>query len=491
MDEKHLSRVNKLLLVVSCITSFFVTIGLISQYKMGALAPALSIGPLILTLLVTAGMLACYAVFRKTEKYMKYVAIAYTVVYVVILLAGASNTTYPYLIPLLLIFVFYYNSVIVNLVSAVFLISNLIKIVSIIKAAANPADVIELVMIEAIICILTAVTAMRGSKVLMMYMKDTTDSIMENATKNEAITKVIIQTAGKMSQQVEDTVDKAEKIAMATEHVNIAMKDIACNASTTAATIGEQTNMTTAIQDIVEGTGEKMQELVNTAEQSAMEIEAGVVSMKKLDQHANTAIESGHDMKSAAHLMAGKSDEVRNIAGMIMKISSQTNLLALNASIEAARAGEAGRGFSVVADEIRQLAEQTKEATEQIDTILDELKSQTQEVTEKVEETVTISLEQQELIKATSGNFQIMKEKTDYMNENIKDIDQKVAELKAANSQIVEGGINLSSVGEEISTSIESVYELTSENAQHVKEFMNTLESIDEAIRKLAGHVNE
>src|SRR5699024_8559874 len=97
---------------------------------------------------------------------------------------------------------------------------------------------------------------------------------------------------------------------------------------------------------------------------------------------------------------------VQSIIGIIKNISEQTNLLALNASIEAVRAGEHGKGFSVVAEEVRKLAEQSRVSTEQVYEIINFIHSHTQQVVTIFQETLEISHKQKQMVESTEQSFQ-------------------------------------------------------------------------------------
>lgn len=87
--------------------------------------------------------------------------------------------------------------------------------------------------------------------------------------------------------------------------------------------------------------------------------------------------------------LSESSEQISNILGVINDIANQTNLLALNAAIEAARAGEAGRGFAVVADEVRKLAERTQHATKEIEDIINGLLRDSEEAKVAMDKSVT------------------------------------------------------------------------------------------------------
>ncbi|MBU0983143.1 MAG: HAMP domain-containing protein [candidate division Zixibacteria bacterium] len=149
--------------------------------------------------------------------------------------------------------------------------------------------------------------------------------------------------------------------------------------------------------------------------------------------------------------LASSADQIGEIIGVIDDIADQTNLLALNAAIEAARAGEQGRGFAVVADEVRKLAERTGKATGEITEMIKGIQSETQEAVQSME--------------AGIGEVDAGRELADQAGNSLRAVVAGAERVMDMISQIATATEQQSSAAEEISRSVESVTAITRETA--------------------------
>ncbi len=200
--------------------------------------------------------------------------------------------------------------------------------------------------------------------------------------------------------------------------------------------------------------------------------------MKQLDIQANSISKTNEVVVAAMEKLSDKTKNVRNITDLILGISGQTNLLALNASIEAARAGEAGKGFAVVADEIRQLADQTKDATENITAIVDELNEFSNEASDAIRKSLDATESQTGLIEEASDGFIVIDGNMKQLTMQMNNINEKIEALKISNNMIVESIMQLSTVSGEITASSVAASEITDNNKSNSKDAKEMLQKV-------------
>jgi methyl-accepting chemotaxis protein len=247
--------------------------------------------------------------------------------------------------------------------------------------------------------------------------------------------------------------DTATQLATASEE----MSTISVQVSQAAAAQGDQTNMvatavhqmSVAVQEVAQNaqsTASMAADASKEARQGSELVQANLKSIQGLSGSVETA---GKVIDTLHH----QSDEISSVLGVIQSIAEQTNLLALNAAIEAARAGEAGRGFAVVADEVRSLASNTQKATESIRGMIDALQggarsavSAMQQSREQAQNSVSHAREAGEVLGhiahaiegIADGNVQISaatEEQTAVANE----ISQNISGLNDSIGEVVNG----------------------------------------------------
>lgn len=486
MKEQHLRRTNKLLFSLYLLITVFGVIGLLSQFAMSDLAPWQSIFPLLVTIVGFAVAVFIFIRKRTTVFFDRSLAVIYTIVYAVMMLTTTSSTAYPYMIPIITLLVISLDKMSVRIAGVSFIVINFLHVILAISQASDISLVIESIMIEVIISISVAVGALMGIIILNRFMEDSVKEITQAAEKQTQLIEQIMAVAKKIESETGECRDSIRYIKESAGAINSAMNDISNGTTDTAEAIQQQNEMTQNITDIISQTSEMTAEMSDLSGKTMDALGSGTGAMRTLLDQVEVAIVSGKEMKDSAEKLQGMTKEVRDIISIILSISSQTNLLALNASIEAARAGEAGRGFAVVADEIRNLADQTKDSTEKISTILDELTKDSQHVVDKVEESVELSAKQTTLAEIANKEFNHIKEMVEKVITDMEEIDRKIQRLTSANKVISENVTTLSASTQEISASTVNTYEESQKNVELVDGFENALQVILDEIYDLS-----
>jgi len=270
---------------------------------------------------------------------------------------------------------------------------------------------------------------------------DASNTLLNNAEK---LTETMQSTVSGVNKQHQET----EQVATAMNQMSATIQDIASNAHKTADAAANSSTETDNGRTVVENTMQTIQLLAD-------EVAKATEVIKVVGEDSN---------------------EISGIVGVIRGISEQTNLLALNAAIEAARAGEQGRGFAVVADEVRTLATRTNEATHEIQNMIDKLQSGSTEAATVMENS------SQQVIQSV--------EKASEAVASLNKISESMNNINDMSTNIATAVEEQSAVGEEINHSIltiRDVSENTMDGARKSDEATQSMVEMSRGLKVLAG----
>ncbi len=279
--------------------------------------------------------------------------------------------------------------------------------------------------------------------------------------------KNIKQIIGQVAESVDSTISVSTQIAASVEEMSAGAEELNNQTHAIATSIDEMT------KTIIETTQNTTSAASSARDAGVIADEGGRVVNNTVDGMETISKVVSHAAKKIIEL-GNNSDKIGEIIAVINEIAEQTNLLALNAAIEAARAGEHGRGFAVVADEVRKLSERTSSATKEIADMVEEIQSYTKQAVSSINEGTTEVQEGKELARKAGEAISNIVEKTNIVVDEINQVATASEEQSSTSEQVAQNIVMINNVSSETLIGIQQVasatYELNqmTENLQEI-----------------------
>ncbi|MBF8673593.1 methyl-accepting chemotaxis protein [Pseudomonas fulva] len=270
------------------------------------------------------------------------------------------------------------------------------------------------------------------------------DELGQLQASMQRMTQGLRELIGGIGDGVTQIASAAEELSAVTEQTSAGVTNQKVETDQVATAMNQ---MTATVHDVARN-AEQASEAAVMADQQAREgdrvVSEAVAQIERLASEVANSSEAMSQLK-------GESDKIGSVLDVIKSVAQQTNLLALNAAIEAARAGEAGRGFAVVADEVRSLAQRTQHSTEEIEELIAGLQSGTQRAASVMDSSRQLTDSTVELTRRAGSS--------------LENITRTVSSIQAMNQQIATAAEEQTAVAEEINRSVINVRDISDQTS--------------------------
>jgi methyl-accepting chemotaxis protein len=344
-------------------------------------------------------------------------------------------------------------------------------------------------------------TVAGNTQQLATYVEETSSSITEMGASIEEVAK----SSATLASVVTEASATIEQMTVSIDQMARNLEDLAGTVTDTSATVEEMTSFIASVARNAEDLGQAASRTSKTVSEMAAAVNDVAKIAEEADRISRRASDDAHTgddavastitgmktisetMENTARVITGlgkRSQEIGKILEVIEEIADQTNLLALNAAIEAARAGEAGRGFAVVADEVRKLAERSVEATKEIGEVIRQVQSETTDAVEVAKAGASETKEGIALADKAGLALRRIIESVTRSSELMAQIASATAKQSAASADVLQTVTNMNSATSQVTTAVR-------EQAEGSKQIRQAMENINKIMSQAAYSTKE
>ncbi|MFS0872064.1 methyl-accepting chemotaxis protein [Paenibacillus xylanilyticus] len=304
----------------------------------------------------------------------------------------------------------------------------------------------------------------------------------------EQITKLVEQT-NRSAQEVLDTASElsnaSKKTAVSASEIAVATEEIAGGASSLASEAERGNELTDNISRQMESVVAANEQMGQSARHVERASETGTQHLNQLMTKTQKTEEMIGALVNKVDSLKESTSSVLKVLDVLQNITKQTNILSLNATIEAARAGAAGRGFMVVAGEVRQLAEQSRQSIDMVGDITDKIMHEMNETVTALSNVNPLFREQMDAVKDTNVIFASVQQQMGAFVEKLDMVTDSIGDLNKSQGTLSEAMSNVSAVAEESSATSEEVASLSSEQQNISNQLVNLSDKLENVSTEL------
>lgn len=315
----------------------------------------------------------------------------------------------------------------------------------------------------------SATNMISNTKKLVNKVTNATNELEKSATSVEEVSSVI----NEYSQDIMQVIDEI--------HEGIGRQ------SENAADCVTRTDI---LSNEIQEVGKVVEKVETLVDENESMINRGIEIIQLLGERARKTTEMTSEVGGSIESLKKEYEIINSFVETITSISEQTNLLSLNASIEAARAGEAGRGFSVVAEEIRKLADDSAAAAGEIQNNVSQIMAQTESSVKNAGQAQEMVALQGESVEQVIKVFGDMREQMNALATGLKEIVISMEKADAERSDTVQGVQNISNIIEETANSAEKVKDIAGKLMAHVENMNQTADLLGENMQGLKSEIS-